>query len=111
MRITYDPLKQYRNVKPGRLKEACAFIWMQSAQAAALGIGLKEVINEHYGYPTYEFKGGTVDPDGTYRAPEDPPLYPLCEINTGEEMVYMYEHEIISIRDRLTGNTYVTRVD
>lgn len=110
--INYDPFNVWSNrLAPEHVEYLCMFVVQQSHLADKLDISLKTVINDHYGYPTHEFKGGTMKGGGIYTYPEDPDLYPLCEIQTKQEIIYMYEHEMLGIRNKTTDEYYVTRVD
>jgi len=112
MIITYDPLHRHMDFRSDKeIEYLCHFILFQATQAEMLGMGLREVINEHYGYPTYQFKGGELLDNGIYKYPEDPDLYPLCRVETDAETIFMYDYEMVAIRNKTTDEYYVTRVD
>ena len=98
-----DPTDHFSELDPVRLLEACAPIpyWIDVNASPSF----QEQVDTKYCFGLFEIKGGTIDENGVYHYPEDPPLYPLAKW----EVAYMYQHAIISfIKD---GETFVTRVD
>ena len=111
---TIDPTGFFtkQGAERDRILEACGAIpaWIVHGDQS---LGFQERVTKEYGYPVSQSTGGTIDPDGTYHYPEDPPLYPLISIQDGGEFCYQYEHSMvafISFKDN-KQTVYVTRMD
>jgi len=84
----------------------------QEAGDATLG-AVADAMDEIYGYGGFCYPfSGTVDTDGVYRAPEDPPLEYLATISYLDRFtMYCYPYAITAIRDNDTGETKIGRFD
>ena len=124
MKITIDPTGHYTSKLKGDKLKA-----MERRLVMALGI-VPQFVNEAFEKmeepPTvesfykavcdeYQFymgpmEGGTIDADGVYEYPEDPPLYPLVSWGVGEGItIYMYQYAIVGVTEGDT--TLITRMD
>jgi len=56
-------------------------------------------------------KGGTVDSNGVYLFPEDPPLEPYATCMAGGKTIYVYAYGMISFVDIITKETVTYRFD
>jgi len=72
-----------------------------------------DAMDELYQYGGFRYPfSGTVDTDGVYRAPEDPPLEPYVTIGyLGRFTMYQYPYSIVALRDNDTGETKIGRFD
>lgn len=113
MKMHLDPMKHWLGQVPQeRLEQVVSPVITNWAYIAFMkNRSMKDVINEHYGYPTHEFKGGELLTNGIYKYPEDPDLYPIISYDIGDEVIFYYEHEMLGIYNKVTDERYVTRVD
>lgn len=72
-----------------------------------------DAMDEVYMYGGFRYPfSGTVDYEGIYRAPEDPPLEPYVAIQYLDKFtLYQYPYGIVALRDTDTGETKVGRFD
>ena len=84
----------------------------QEAGDATLG-AVADAMDEIYGYGGFQYPfSGEIDPEGVYRAPEDPPLEYLATISYLDRFtMYCYPYAITAIRDNDTGETKIGRFD
>ena len=70
-------------------------------------------MDEVYGYGGFQYPfSGEIDPQGVYRAPEDPPLEYLATISYLDRFtMFCYPYAITAIRDNDTGETKIGRFD
>lgn len=90
--------------------EELGFLPMWAMNPTFRDLSLRDALEQQYGLPLYEISGGTLDKDGTYRYPGDPPLAPLIRIDRGDEVFYQYPHAIVVIVDA-QGGIFATRMD
>ncbi len=84
----------------------------QGADDATLD-AVADAMDEIYGYGGFRFPfSGTVDSEGIYRAPEDPPLEPYVSIGYLDRFtLYQYPYGILALRDKETLETKIGRFD
>ena len=84
----------------------------QGAEEATLD-AVADAMDEVYQYGGFRYPfSGTVDAEGVYRAPEDPPLEPYVAIQYLDKFtLYQYPYGIVALRDTDTGETKVGRFD
>ena len=93
------------------IKEECGILMTWAAHREP-DQSIKEGLLSMYQYGVHEMTGGTIDEEGIYSYPEDPPLAPLLSISeqsTGE-IVYVYPYGIVAFTHP-DEDTYVTRMD
>ena len=72
---------------------------------------LVQFMTEKYGFgELFEFKGGEILEDGTYRYPKDPDLPWVGRMNTKFGYVYFYEYAMIALPQG-DGTYFITRMD
>ena len=105
-----DPTEHYENVPPERLIEAIGILphWVDNNDPRSA----KEQFQQKYQFGCCEMPGGTVDENGVYNYPEDPPLYPFYSLERDNEMIYFYNYAMVAVvlKDE-ARTTYVTRMD
>ena len=111
LHITFDPTGHFKsqNVPEERLAPACGYLLGWACNYATLVVqaaSLKEAMDAQYGFGLHEMTGGKITEGGIYKYPEDPDMYPLVKVQTGEEYMYIYQHAIIAFNDG-----FVTRMD
>lgn len=111
MLMIYDPLDKYPDVPIKHFTEMCTVIYHWALIASTSGKPMIDIIHQHYGYPLDPFTGGTVTVNGVYSYPEDPDLYPICKIILHEEIIFYYEYEMMTIRNKQNGKYFTIRVD
>lgn len=111
MQVIYDPLGKFSSKTDKELEWLCQVVVYWATAAMVFYKTMHEVITEHYGYQLDPFSGGSVSEEGVYSYPEDPDLYPICKIITKKEIVFFYEYEILSIRQKSDGTVLTIRVD
>jgi hypothetical protein len=109
-----DPTSHFKGVPQSRLVEALGIVPSFVAYAAveAPEVTARAVLDamaEAYGFYMGDMEGGTVDAEGVYQYPDDPPLYPLVRWKLDDVTVYMYQYAIVAVQDKDT--TIVTRMD
>ena len=84
----------------------------QGAEDATLD-AVADSMDEVYQYGGFRYPfSGTVDADGVYRAPEDPPLEPYVAIGYLDRFtLFCYPYAITALRDNDTGETKIGRFD
>ena len=72
-----------------------------------------DAMDEIYGYGGFHYPfSGEIDPQGVYRAPEDPPLDYLATVSYLDRFtMFCYPYAITAIRDNDTGETRIGRFD
>lgn len=119
MNIKIDPTGKITEDAPkGQLKEhildACGLIphwvvsWNKEPEAGPKA--LFDFLDITYGFGMHKM-GGTLDADGTYRYPQDPPLYPLISMETRDGTLYQYDYGIVAIPMGDQGGHFITRMD
>jgi len=113
--VRIDPCEGFEGAERGRLVEACGLLLPWAVLALSVGVEageeLRDKMAELYQFGIHESVGGSVDRDGVYSYPEDPPMRPLASVidSEGHEAL-IYQHAVIAFRDR-AGWCYVTRMD
>ena len=84
----------------------------QGSEDATLD-AVADAMDEVYQYGGFRYPfSGTVDADGVYRAPEDPPLEPYVTLGYLDRFtLYQYPYAIVALRDNDTGETKIGRFD
>ena len=72
---------------------------------------LYDAMNAQYPYGMHEMTPCEVDPQGVMSFPGDPDLYPLIAMERGDEVLYIYQHEIVAFVNPVAKTSYVTRMD
>ena len=110
MLFTIDPLNHYPDMTHADIIESLGLIPPWVAEAEATGQTIKASLIENYG-PFYmgDMTGGTIDGDGVYTYPDDPPLYPLVKAEHNGETFYQYHYGIVAVTT--DGGQWVTRMD
>lgn len=82
------------------------FLRVSSSPSAA------QAIHENYlhGGGWQEFLGHEYFDDGSMQYPGDPRLYPIAGIIRGNEVIYIYEHGWVTVRDN-KGEYHTARID
>ena len=118
IKVAMDPTGHFRNrdVSKDKLLEAMGLIpYFAVAAAAQLPKTAEkalELMDLEYGFGMGAMTGaGTVDEDGVYEYPEDPPLYPMAAFRFPESdvTVYVYQYAMVAVVDPET--TLITRMD
>ena len=110
-----DPTNHHEGVPDSRLIEALGIVPSFVAYAAvehteATARAILDAMAEAYGFYMGDMEGGTVDAEGVYQYPDDPPLYPLVRWKLDDDVtVYMYQFAIVAVQDK--DNTIITRMD
>jgi len=113
--VKVDPTGQYKNVARHRLVDALGIVpsFVSYAAVEATEPTARAVLDamaEAYGFYMGDMEGGTVDAEGVYQYPDDPPLYPLVRWKLDDDVtVYMYQFAIVAVQDKDT--TIITRMD
>ena len=115
IKVTTDPL-DYHTIPPTSqrtvldIAQECGIIinWCINRDP---GDSFHETLDKRYRYGMYEMKGGTISEEGVHSYPEDPDLYPLCEVRQDDEVVWVYEYGIVCIKNLITDKTFVCRMD
>ena len=112
--VKVDPTGQYKKVPKQRLVDALGIVPSFVSYAAveapeATARAVLDAMAEAYGFYMGDMEGGTVDAEGVYQYPDDPPLYPLVRWTLDNVTVYMYQFAIVAVQDEDT--TIVTRMD
>jgi len=104
--------KEYADIPDRQLIEALGIlpIWVREWVI----FGDKDIVNhmtEAYGFgDLFEFKGGEILEDGTYRYPEDPDLPWVGKMDTPNGTAYFYESAMLAL-PMPDGKHYITRMD
>jgi hypothetical protein len=115
MDIIIDPNKQFTRASSDRIMEACGiipgFAWEAEEHAEAGRDAVHQAMEKCYGFPAPPSNtGASIDENGVYTYPDDPPLHPLMEIGLGHGVtVRIYQHAFVAISD--AGGTIITRMD
>ncbi len=74
---------------------------------------IAQVMDDLYQFGGFQYPfSGEIDPQGVYRAPEDPPLEYLATISYLDRFtMFCYPYAITAIRDNDTGETKIGRFD
>lgn len=71
---------------------------------------VKEALTLGYGFgELFEMKHGTIH-KYIYKYEDDPDLYPLAKMTSGDTVVLQYKYGIVAILEK-DGTTFVTRMD
>ena len=113
--VKVDPTSHFKGVPQSRLVEALGIVPSFVAYAAveapeATARAVLDAMAEVYGFYMGDMEGGSVDAEGVYSYPDDPPLYPLVRWKLDDDVtVYMYQFAIVAVKD---GNeTIIARLD
>ena len=86
-------------------------IWVKEWVMFGEHMDIVKYMTEAYGFgDLFEFKGGEILEDGTYRYPEDPDLPWVGRMNTKFGYVYFYEYAMIALPQG-DGTYFITRMD
>ena len=105
MIVSVDPNGHFKasGAKMDRLVEACGLLPLFAAQCYGEGLKDPEAFQKQmvsiYGFGDYRMDG-TVDSEGVYNYPEDPPLHPLVALSYPENPieVLIYQYAILAVK-------------
>lgn len=108
--LIVDPLDMYE-APISKLLEGCGYAlnWVLDLPAGQPIIPHLDKSYRHGG-GWYDFTGFTVNPDGSLSYPGDPDLYPLVEVQHGQETFRMYPHAWVAVT-QADGKTRICRMD
>ena len=112
--ITIDPLDQYQDVPASDLLEGAGLLHDWILEAIAFSTPIKENLLFHYKpYFLGEMNGCTVTENGTLSYPGDPDLFPILKYTAPgtSEVLFIYKHGIVAIRDTKENTIWITRMD
>ncbi len=106
-----DPADKFLHVSPVDIEASLGLI-MGWATYADDYSGFQECLLEHYG----EFYGGPltdghITDEGSFVYPGDPESYPLAKWETAGEVMYQYQHAMVAVVNKATGDQWITRMD
>lgn len=104
-----DPLNKFPDILPTRLVESLGILpmWIDSDDERTA----RQQFEAKYEFGVHEMRGGTIDENGVYQYPEDPPLYPLATMQHLDDIIHFYQYAIVGIVNQTTGETFMTRLD
>ena len=107
--------KDYADIPENRMIEALGIlpIWVRewATLGKMAGYDIIQYMTEAYGFgDLFEFKGGEILEDGTYRYPEDPDLPWVGKMDTPNGTAYFYESAMLAL-PMPDGKHYITRMD
>ena len=116
MIITIDPTKGFKHAPLKALYEVMGLLPYITLAGFDNGVGdtvaavYKGMVTA-YGFGDMSYKGGSVDEEGVYRYPEDPPLAPVArfEREGTPVKVYIYQYALICVTDG--ENAIFSRMD
>jgi hypothetical protein len=117
--IPYSAIYTDSNVSP-EMREACGLIPEFFARALAEGANtfdrVCDAMQELYGFGRQWDFGGSITAAGVYQSSydEDPDLEPLGHWTSstgGFFELFVYPYSICALRDSITGETKITRMD
>ena len=110
--ITIDPTDYYTIANHHSIIARCQVILNWAINPTYKYSSFKDAILQQYLYRADFGMGGTIDHNGVYKYPEDPPLWPLLKIARNDDVLYFYENYIIAMKDiHQKSGFYITRVD
>lgn len=110
MFLIIDPNKKYKQADPDALRDAMGILplWVDDQDPRPA----KEQFEEKYQFGCFPMTGGTVDEEGTFWYPGDPPMPPIGKIERSQETVYFYQYAIVATVQKDEDRTlFMTRMD
>ena len=112
IKLIYDPMFHHLDMMSHKgIEDNCSVVFHWAMQSHLFGVGMQTILEDHYGEPRRHMSGGVVLNNGLYKYPEDEDLYPLCRIETEAEIIFFYFYDILAVRNKITDDVYITRVD
>ena len=110
--VIIDPLLKHGEWTQKQIIEMLGLVpnWAAEGLVNDADGGMKETLINNYPYYGGAMTGGTIEEDGTYHYPEDPPLYPLVSMRGKNETFFMYEYGMVAVRTD-AGNHWMARFD
>ena len=105
-----DPLGKFP-ASPNAIMEAAGLLPHWLNEGVSKGEPAKDALISRYQFYMGPMTGGEIIANGSYRFPDDPDLYPIVKADLTEEVVYFYQHAIVGIVNKTTGEQFVTRMD
>lgn len=106
MKFELDPTGTWaeKGVPDERLMDAIGVLPIWAMEAAVTKAEPWEYLDNRYlhGGGLHEFKGGELTPEGLYKYPEDPPMWPVAKMVWGDNVLYFYQHAMVAINNRMT---------
>ena len=105
--------KEYADIPDRQLIEALGIlpIWVKEWVIFGRAMDIVKYMTDAYGFgDLFEFKGGEILEDGTYRYPEDPDMPYVGKMDTPNGTAYFYESAILAL-PMPDGKHYITRMD
>ena len=105
--------KEYADIPDRQLIEALGIlpIWVKEWVIFGEHMDIVKYMTEAYGFgDLFEFKGGEILEDGTYRYPGDPDMPWVGKMDTPNGTAYFYESAILAL-PMPDGKHYITRMD
>ena len=105
--------KEYADIPDKHMIEALGIlpIWVKEWVIFGEHMDIVKYMTEAYGFgDLFEFKGGEILEDGTYRYPEDPDLPWVGKMDTPNGTAYFYESAMLAL-PMPDGKHYITRMD
>lgn len=118
--ITWNSTAHFASTDHARLVELAGLIPHWAATYHHTCGTLREYFERCYTFGLSYHDGGAVvldqlgNGDGVYNYPEDPPLYPIMKIETGDAICYVYEYGLISFIEKQDDGSFKqfhTRMD
>lgn len=110
--ISIDPTDYYTKDNHHNIVNRCQTILNWALNPNFKHSSFKDAVLQQYLYKADFPMGGTIDHNGIYKYPEDPPLHPLLMISRDNDIMYFYEYDIIALKDaKQASGYYITRVD
>lgn len=102
LRASFDPNAAFPNATPLDLLEACGFIpgWI----AESPDLPMRDALDINYAFAGgfQPFNGPSLDAQGRFTYPGDPPLDPLLVLTCGNETLRQYKYGLVALT---TGDT------
>ena len=114
--IRLDPTGHYRDngVQPHSLIDAMGVLPYWLIEGRLSREGYMEALKRQYdfwsGYMAEKGGESTIDEDGVYHYPEDPPFYPIAKLTDGDETCYIYRYSMVAVIDG-EGDWKLARID
>ncbi len=111
-KIIVDPTDYYTDENHHKIVAYCQTVINWALNPSFTKTSFKASILQQYLYGSNWCMKGTIDHNGIYYFPEDPPLHPMLSISKNNDCLYFYEHDIIALKDdKQPSGFYITRVD
>lgn len=94
---TFDPNSAFPQARNAQLLEACGFIpgWIVENPE----LSFRDALDQNYAFAGgfQPFDGPSLDAQGRFTYPGDPPLNPLLELTRGDEVLRQYQYGLVAL--------------